>query len=128
MRETNKTQSGKRLYIRTFGCQMNFRDSEFVKGLLLDEGFEEAGSFDTADVILFNTCSVRKHAEDRVYANIWNLKGLKKKRPHLVIGVIGCMAQAKIDEIFDDRPNEKRTFPVSSGECVQGLCIHKLWL
>jgi tRNA-2-methylthio-N6-dimethylallyladenosine synthase len=83
---------------------MNFRDSEFVEGILLDAGFKRAKSFDDADVVLFNTCSVRQHAEDRAYANIWNLKKLKKKRPGLIIGVIGCMAQAKKEKIFEDIP------------------------
>src|SRR3989338_1679166 len=93
-----------RVLLRTFGCQMNFRYSEFAQGLLLESGFERAESAEDADIILFNTCSVRKHAEDRVYANIWNLKKLKNKRPGLVIGVIGCMAQAKREAVFEDIP------------------------
>ena len=83
----------KKIYIRTFGCQMNVRDSEFVVGILLDSGFALADSFDSADVILFNSCSVRKHAEDRLFSNISDLKDLKKTRPNLVIGLIGCTAQ-----------------------------------
>ena len=83
---------------------MNFRDSEFAQGLLMDAGFAKADSPDAADVILFNTCSVRRHAEDRAYANIWNLRAMKDKRPDLVIGVIGCMAQTKREKIFEDIP------------------------
>src|SRR3989338_2696933 len=83
----------KKIYIRTFGCQMNVRDSEFVTGILLDSGFALADSFDSADVVLFNSCSVSKHAEDRLFSNISDLKDLKKTRPNLVIGLIGCTAQ-----------------------------------
>src|SRR3989338_3728693 len=72
---------------------MNVRDSEFVAGILLENGFELVGSPDTADVILFNSCSVRKHAEDRLFSNISDLKDLKKRKPHIVIGLIGCTAQ-----------------------------------
>ena len=72
---------------------MNMRDSEFAMGIMLDNGFEKANSFDRADVILFNSCSVRKHAEERLFSNIADLKDLKKKRPGTVIGLIGCTAQ-----------------------------------
>ncbi len=83
---------------------MNFRDSEFALGLLMEAGFRRAESIEDADIILFNTCSVRQHAEDRASANIWNLAKLKKQRPGLLIGVIGCMAQAKKTKIFEDIP------------------------
>ena len=66
-----------RVYVRTFGCQMNARDSEFVTGILIRDGFRQAVSMDEADVILFNSCSVRKHAEDRLFSNIMELKKLK---------------------------------------------------
>lgn len=83
----------KKVFLKTFGCQMNMRDSEFVKGILIEDGFEMADSLDEADVALFNSCSVRKHAEDRLFSNIASLNELKKKRPSLVIGLIGCTAQ-----------------------------------
>lgn len=82
------------VYIKTFGCQMNTRDSEYIAGILVDNGFKLAKSVDDADVILFNSCSVRKHAEDRVFSNIGELKHLKKARPDLIIGLMGCTAQA----------------------------------
>jgi len=83
---------------------MNFRDSEFVEGLLLEDGFRKAGSFDKADVILFNSCSVRKHAEDRLFSNIAELAALKKKNPQLVIGLMGCAAQNYSDKILEKSP------------------------
>lgn len=94
----------KKVYIRTFGCQMNIRDSEFVKGLLLEDGFKNAASFNDADVILFNSCSVRKHAEDRLFSNIAQLKKLKKKKPGLVIGLMGCTAQNYAESILRRSP------------------------
>jgi len=84
---------GKRVYLRTFGCQANVRDSEFVMGILLERGFLEAKAILDADVIIFNSCSVRKHAEDRLFSNIAELKFLKKKRPRVIIGLMGCTAQ-----------------------------------
>jgi len=78
------------VYIRTIGCQMNVRDSEVVKGLLLAEGYEMTDDPKKADVVLFNTCSVRDHAEQRVWSGI-GLLSRKKNRP--LIGILGCMAQ-----------------------------------
>jgi tRNA-2-methylthio-N6-dimethylallyladenosine synthase len=73
---------------------MNMRDSEFAAGLLLENGFGLAQSIDKADVVLFNSCSVRKHAEDRLFGNIWDLKKLKSRKKGMVIGLIGCTAQS----------------------------------
>lgn len=73
---------------------MNMRDSEFVMGILLDAGFRRADSIETADVVIFNSCSVRKHAEDRLFSNIADLKKLKEKKRGLVVGLMGCTAQA----------------------------------
>jgi tRNA-2-methylthio-N6-dimethylallyladenosine synthase len=72
---------------------MNIRDSEFVAGILIDNGFRLADSAETADAVLFNSCSVRKHAEDRLFSNIGELSGLKKRRPGLVVALMGCTAQ-----------------------------------
>ncbi len=84
---------------------MNKLDSELSLGLLLDSGYEVAKSADKADVILFNTCSVRKHAEDKVYSRIGALKGRKLVNPELVIGVLGCMGQKDGEEIFRRMPH-----------------------
>lgn len=73
---------------------MNVRDSEFVTGILLESGFKKVDSEKKADVIIFNSCSVRKHAEDRLFSNISELKHLKKRKPGLIIGLMGCTAQA----------------------------------
>lgn len=83
---------------------MNLRDSEFVAGLLLESGFKKTDSVDKADVILFNSCSVRKHAEDRLFSNIAALKKLKSKRPDIIIGLIGCTAQNYKDKAIERAP------------------------
>lgn len=82
-------------YIETFGCQMNVRDSETAAGLLENCGYTQAADKASADVILFNTCCVRDHAEKRVFGNIGALKEQKDDRPNLILGVFGCMTQQK---------------------------------
>ena len=83
---------------------MNFRDSEEIAGIFMQKGWALASSPEEADVAIFNTCSVRKHAEDRAISNIGELKALKKKRPGLVIGVVGCMAKAQGEKIIKTLP------------------------
>ena len=82
-------------YIETFGCQMNVRDSETAAGLLQALGYAPADGKESADVILFNTCCVRDHAEKRVFGNIGTLRELKDEKPGLILGVFGCMTQQK---------------------------------
>ncbi len=94
----------KKVFVKTFGCQMNVRDSEYVMALMIENGFTPVSSIEDADVILFNSCSIRKHAEDRLISNIADLRGLKKKRPELVIGLMGCTAQSYKDEILKKIP------------------------
>ena len=80
-------------YIETFGCQMNVRDSETAAGLLETLGFSRCESKESADLILFNTCCVRDHAEKRVFGNIGAMKERKDENPNLILGVFGCMMQ-----------------------------------
>jgi tRNA-2-methylthio-N6-dimethylallyladenosine synthase len=82
-----------KLFLETVGCQMNVLDSELVVGSLRRQGFELTTDAKTADVILFNTCSVRQHAEDKIYSALGKLRDHKRRNPEKVIGVIGCMAQ-----------------------------------
>jgi tRNA-2-methylthio-N6-dimethylallyladenosine synthase len=83
----------KKLYIETVGCQMNVLDSELVVGSLRRAGYELTHDTDLADVILFNTCSVRQHAEDKIYSQLGRLRHHKRLHPDTIIGVLGCMAQ-----------------------------------
>ena len=94
----------KRLYIETVGCQMNMLDSELVVASLRKEGYELADSPGHADAILFNTCSVRQHAEDKIYSALGRLKHAKRHRPGTIIGVLGCMAQKDQELIFKRAP------------------------
>lgn len=80
-------------YVRTYGCQQNVADGEKIKGLLAQMGFEFTDSDQEADLIIFNTCAVREHAEDRVFGNVGALKNLKRRKPGLIIGVCGCMTE-----------------------------------
>ncbi|MCH8922770.1 MAG: tRNA (N6-isopentenyl adenosine(37)-C2)-methylthiotransferase MiaB, partial [Planctomycetes bacterium] len=94
----------KYLYIETVGCQMNMLDSELVVADLRRQGYELVDSHKKADTILFNTCSVRQHAEDKVYSALGRLKHVKRLHPDKIIGVIGCMAQKDQKLIFQRAP------------------------
>ncbi len=80
-------------YVVTYGCQQNENDSERIRGMLSEAGYGMCDTPDDADVIIFNTCAVREHAELKVYGNLGALKILKRKKPELIIGVCGCMMQ-----------------------------------
>ncbi len=95
----------KRLYIETVGCQMNMLDSELVVGSLRRVGYELVGTPREADTILFNTCSVRQHAEDKIYSALGRLKHVKDRHPHKIIGVLGCMSQKDQALIFKRAPH-----------------------
>lgn len=92
----------KKLYLETVGCQMNVLDSELVVGALRRQGYELTERTEDADVIFFNTCSVRQHAEDKIYSALGRLRFHKNTRPDTVIGVLGCMAQ-KDQELIKKR-------------------------
>jgi tRNA-2-methylthio-N6-dimethylallyladenosine synthase len=94
----------KQLYIETVGCQMNMLDSELVVASLRKAGYAVVDSPGKADVVLFNTCSVRQHAEDKIYSALGRLKHAKKHNPEKIIGVLGCMAQKDQRLIFERAP------------------------
>ena len=80
-------------FIHTYGCQGNVADSEHIKGMLVEMGYELCEKVEDADLILYNTCAIREHAEDRVFGNVGALKKLKAEKPHLIIALCGCMMQ-----------------------------------
>src|SRR5476651_1686155 len=86
-------KNGRKLYIESYGCAMNFSDSEIVASILLDQGFETTNDFKNADVIFINTCSIRENAEQRVRNRLREFKVAKAKNPGMVVGVLGCMAE-----------------------------------
>jgi tRNA-2-methylthio-N6-dimethylallyladenosine synthase len=108
-----------KLYIETYGCQMNFADTEIVLGILKNQGYSLAENPDEADVILLNTCSIRDNAEQRIYGRLGNLKVLKNNNPDLVLGILGCMAERLRDDLILEKkvvdlvvgPDEYRRLP-----------------
>jgi tRNA-2-methylthio-N6-dimethylallyladenosine synthase len=109
---------GKRYHVTTFGCQMNVHDSERMQGMLESLGYERAESRDAADLILFNTCSIRESADNRFIAHLGEAKRLKSEDPERVVGVGGCWAQSVKEEVF-------RRFPFVDVAFGPGQ-IHKL--
>jgi tRNA-2-methylthio-N6-dimethylallyladenosine synthase len=94
----------KRYHVTTFGCQMNEHDSERMKGMLDSLGYQEVGERAAADLILFNTCSIRESADNRFIAHLGEAKRLKSEDPERVVGVGGCWAQSVKDEVFERFP------------------------
>lgn len=92
----------KKLYIETYGCQMNFADSEIVVSIIKQHGAELTDNIKESDIILINTCSIRDNAEQRVRNRLQEIKSLKKKKPKLKIGIIGCMAERLKTQLFDE--------------------------
>ncbi|MBS0010999.1 MAG: tRNA (N6-isopentenyl adenosine(37)-C2)-methylthiotransferase MiaB [Bacteroidales bacterium] len=91
----------RKVYIETYGCQMNVADTEVVVSILKDEGFSVSDSMDDADLILVNTCSIRDNAEQRVWGRLDLFKHHKKKKPGLLVGVIGCMAERLKEQLLE---------------------------
>lgn len=94
-------QQGRKLLLESYGCQMNFSDSEIIASILGEVGFTTTNDAEVADVVLMNTCAIRDNAEQRVRNRLTYFKGLKKKRPHLVVGVLGCMAERLRDKLLE---------------------------
>ena len=96
-------ESGKvmKYYTQTFGCQQNVNDTEKINGMLSEIGFQQTEDKWDADIIIYNTCAVREHAEQRVFGKIGELVQYKRKNPNLIIGICGCMMQQEyiVDEI-----------------------------
>ncbi len=92
-----------KVHIKTYGCQMNKYDSELISGLLKSDDFELIDDIEKADAVLVNTCAVREHAENRALSNISQLQNLKKRKPGMILGVLGCMSKHLGDKIFEDK-------------------------
>ena len=93
-----------RYHLTTFGCQMNAHDSERMRGLLGSLGYQEAPSRDDADLILFNTCTIRGSADERFMGNLGEARRIKRERPDVVVAVGGCWAQSQKEAVFTDFP------------------------
>lgn len=117
-----------KVYIETYGCQMNLADTEVVMGILNNKGYELTKEIDLADVVFLNTCSVRDNAEQRIHGRLGTIGTLKQKNPNLVIGVLGCMAERLREDLIDKQkmvdlvvgPDEYRRIPEFIDIAVSG--------
>jgi tRNA-2-methylthio-N6-dimethylallyladenosine synthase len=96
------TGAARKVYIESYGCQMNFSDSEIVASILRKEGFDTTDRIEEADVVFLNTCSIRDKAEQTVRNRLQHFNGLKKERPELLVGVLGCMAERLKSKFLDE--------------------------
>ncbi len=110
--------NGRKVYVETYGCQMNVNDSEIVLGVMASEGYTPAESTDDADVILLNTCAIRDNAERKIHERLSQLKHTKRGNDDLVVGVLGCMAERLRAKLLDTKmvdlvvgPDEYRRVP-----------------
>jgi len=90
-------------YVETYGCQMNVADSELVAGIMEREGYVRTGLVTDANIIFINTCSIREHAEKKIYSRLGVLKKLKREKPELLLGILGCMAQHLKNDLLEKK-------------------------
>lgn len=108
-----------KVYIETYGCQMNLADTEIILGILQNNGYTISKDAESADLVLLNTCSIRDNAEQRIYGRLGNLKNLKESKPEMMLGVLGCMAERLRKDLVDKKkivdlvvgPDEYRRLP-----------------
>ena len=110
-------------FVHSYGCQQNVNDGERIKGVLVDIGYGLCDKPEDADLILFNTCAVREHAEQRVFGNVGALKGLKEKKRGLMIGLCGCMANQKhvVEKLRKSYPYVDLVFGVDGIDTIEVL-------
>ncbi len=97
-----KSSNGRKLFLESYGCQMNFSDSEIVASILTQSGFTTTKNEHEADVVLLNTCAIRDNAEQKVRHRLMHLKGIKKKKPDLIVGMLGCMAERLKAQLLEE--------------------------
>jgi tRNA-2-methylthio-N6-dimethylallyladenosine synthase len=120
--------NGKKFFIETYGCQMNFSDSEIIASVMSDAAFAPTSDIKEADIVFVNTCSIREHAEQRVRKRLREINSLKKKKPHLLIGLLGCMAERLKDQLLVEEksvdiivgPDAYRDLPKLIGTATHG--------
>ena len=115
-------------YVHSFGCQQNVNDGEKIKGVLLQAGFNLTENVQEADLVVFNTCAVREHAQQRVYGNIGALKKLKTEKPKLLIAIGGCMVQQKdvVDKLRQSFPYVDLVFGVNGIDKLPDLIAQRI--
>jgi tRNA-2-methylthio-N6-dimethylallyladenosine synthase len=127
---TRDSDTGKqrKLYIESYGCQMNFSDSEIVASILAKEGFDTTSDINKADVVFLNTCAIREKAEQTVRNRLDHIQGIKKKKPGMLVGVLGCMAERLKAQLLEEEqlvdlvagPDAYRDLPRLIGEADDG--------
>lgn len=95
------TGEGKKLFIETYGCQMNAGDSEIVVSIMQDHGYRYTEDISEADIVLINTCSIRDNAEQRIWGRLSAMRQIKKRKPTLIVGIIGCMAERLKEQLIE---------------------------
>jgi len=100
--EVNSTKKPRKLLLESYGCQMNFSDSEIVASILAQEGFSTTRDPEEADLVLLNTCAIRDNAEQRIRGRLDYLRSVKKRKPEMQIGVLGCMAERLREKLLDE--------------------------
>ena len=128
-----KPGNGKKLFLESYGCQMNFSDSEIVASILNEQGYNTTLNVEEADLILLNTCSIREKAEQTVRMRLAQFKKLKKERPNMTVGVLGCMAERLKTKFLDEEqlvdlvvgPDAYRDLPnlLKAGSMEFGLLV-----
>jgi len=111
----------KKIYIETYGCQMNFSDSEIVASIMTDKNYESTTEADKADIIFINTCSIRENAEQKVLNRLKQLQVLRKKNPNLVLGVLGCMAERMKTELLEETTAGSKVDMVAGPDAYRDL-------
>lgn len=124
MSEQNKLK----VYIETYGCQMNLADTEIVLGILSKSGYSPTRFEEEADVVLLNTCSIREHAEEKIHQRLGALRRKKSSKPNLIVGVLGCMAERFRDTLLEKHPvdvvvgpDEYRKLPQLVESAISGV-------
>ena len=123
---TGKT---KKLYIESYGCQMNFADSEIVTSIMKENGYDTTSEFENADVVFLNTCSIREKAEQTVRNRLNQFNAIKKRKPEMTIGVLGCMAERLKEKLLEEEkivdvvvgPDAYRDLPQLVDSAEEGL-------
>jgi len=116
----NRADNDKKVYIETYGCQMNFSDTEIILSVMSKFGYNEVMDINDADVVFLNTCSIRENAENRIYSRLRHLNKFKKLNPNKIIGILGCMAERLKKDLIENEkivdiivgPDEYRKIPL----------------
>ncbi len=126
--KNNKTAINRKLYIESYGCAMNFSDSEIIASIMAEHGIDTTTEENEADIILLNTCAIRDNAEQRIRNRLVHLKGNKGRNPGLIVGVLGCMAERLKDQLLEEEklvdivagPDSYRELPALIAEVDEG--------